>query len=48
MSRIKSDWELARENLKKSVDLQAKYYNKKHRDVEFDSWRVGVAVYIGI
>ena len=36
MSRVKSDWELARENWKKSVDLQAKYYNKKHRDIEFD------------
>ena len=36
VSRVKSDWELARENLKKSVDLQAKYYNKKHRDIEFD------------
>ena len=35
VSRVKSDWELARENLKKSVDLQAKYYNKKHRDIEF-------------
>ena len=34
--RIKSDWELARENLKRSVDLQAKYFNKKHRDIEFN------------
>ena len=34
--RIKSDWELVRENLKRSVDLQAKYYNKKHRDFEFN------------
>ena len=34
--RVKSDWELARENLKKSIDLQAKYYNKKHRDIEFN------------
>lgn len=33
--RITSDWGLARENLKTSVDLQAKYYNRKHRDVEF-------------
>ena len=23
--------------MKKSVDLQAKYYNKKHRDIEFDA-----------
>ena len=22
--------------MKKSVDLQAKYYNRKHRDIEFD------------
>ena len=36
VNRVKSDWELARQNLKKSVDLQAKYYNKKHRDIEFD------------
>ena len=33
--RITSDWKSARENLKRSVDLQAKYYDKKHRDVEF-------------
>ena len=37
VSRVKSDWERARENLKKLVDLQAKYYNKKHRDIEFDT-----------
>ena len=36
VSRVKSDWELARENLKRSIDLQAKYYNKKHRDLEFE------------
>ena len=35
--RITSDWELARENLKRSVDLQAKYYDNKHRNVEFDA-----------
>ena len=34
--RVKSDWELARENLKKSVDLQAKYYNRKHRDIKLN------------
>ena len=33
--RITSDWKSARENLKRSVDFQAKYYDKKHRDVEF-------------
>ena len=37
MRRVKSDWEVARKKLKKSVDLQAKYYNKKHRDIEFDT-----------
>ena len=26
---------MARENLKRSVDLQAKYYDKKHRNIEF-------------
>ena len=34
--RVKSGWEIARENLKRSVDLQAKYYNRKHRDIEFN------------
>ena len=34
--RVKSDWELAKENLKKLGDLQAKYYNRKHRDIEFN------------
>ena len=34
--RITSIWELARDNLKRSVNLQAKYYDKKHRSVEFD------------
>ena len=37
MRRIASDWELARENLKRSVDLWAKYYDKKNRNVEFDA-----------
>ena len=36
VKRITSDWELARENLKRSVDFQAKYYDKKHRDIEFN------------
>ena len=36
IQRITSDWEMAIENLKRSVDLQAKYYDKKHRDIEFD------------
>ena len=33
--RIVSDWKLARRNLEKSVRQQAKYYDKKHRDVQF-------------
>ena len=33
--RVASDWKLARENLERSVQLQAKYYDKKrHRDVQ--------------
>ena len=36
--RVASDWKLARENLEKSVRLQAKYYDKRHRDVKY---RVG-------
>ena len=31
--RVTSDWELARENLKRSVGLQQKYYDRRHRDV---------------
>lgn len=33
--RFTSDWQLARDYFKRSVDLQAKYYNRKYRDVEF-------------
>ena len=33
--RIASNWRLARENLERSVRLQAKYYDKRHRDVKF-------------
>ena len=33
--RVASDWKLARENLEKSVQLQAKYYDQKHRDVSY-------------
>ena len=33
--RITSDWELARENLQRSVGLQQKYYDRKHRDVTY-------------
>ena len=35
IQRVTSDWELARGNLKKSVELQQKYYDKKHRDIRF-------------
>ena len=33
--RITSDWELARENLERSVGLQKKYYDRKHRDLHY-------------
>ena len=33
--RVTSDWELAKENLQRVVGLQQKYYNRKHRDVQF-------------
>ncbi|MCG8409648.1 MAG: chromo domain-containing protein, partial [Phycisphaerales bacterium] len=33
--RVNADWTLARENLKRSVDVQQRYYNKKHRDVGY-------------
>ena len=33
--RVTSDWELARENLKRSVSLQQKYYDNRHRDVKY-------------
>ena len=39
--RVSSDWKLARENLQKSVGLQAKYYDRKHRDI---SCKVGYLV----
>ena len=35
IQRVASDWKLARENLDRSVRLQAKYYDKKHRDVGY-------------
>ena len=35
IKRITSDWELAKENLQRSVGLQQKYYDKKHRDVHY-------------
>ena len=35
IGRVTSDWELARENLKRSVGLQQRYYDRRHRDVRF-------------
>ena len=35
VQRVASDWKLARENLDRSVRLQQKYYDKKHRDVGY-------------
>ena len=32
--RVTSDWETAKENLKRAVRLQQKYYDKKHRDIQ--------------
>ena len=36
IQRITSDWNLARENLQRSVGLQQKYYEQKHRDVHYN------------
>ena len=33
--RVTHDWELARENLERSVILQKKYYDLKHRDIHY-------------
>ena len=33
--RVTYDWELARENLQRSVVLQQKYYDKRQRDVHY-------------
>ena len=33
--RVASDWKLARQNLDRSIRLQQKYYDKKHRDVGY-------------
>ena len=35
MRRFTSDWEIAKENLQRTVGLQQKYYDKKRRDVEY-------------
>ena len=36
IQRVTSDWKLARENLQRSLDLQQKYYDQKHRDVHYN------------
>ena len=33
--RVTSDWKLARDNLQRSVGLQQKYYDRRHRDVHY-------------
>ena len=35
INRITSDWELAKENLQRSVGLQKKYYDSRHKDVKY-------------
>ena len=35
--RVASDWNLARQNLERSVQLQAKYYDRKRKDVHFQA-----------
>ena len=34
--RVTSDWNLAKENLQRSVGLQQKYYDRKHRDIHYN------------
>ena len=36
IQRVTSDWSLARKNLQRSVGLQQKYYDQKHRDVHYN------------
>ena len=33
--RVTSDWELAKENLQRSVGLQQKYYDRKYRNIHY-------------
>ena len=33
--RATSDWNLAKENLQRSIGLQQKYYDRKHRDIHY-------------
>ena len=43
--RVSSDWKLARENLQRSVGLQAKYYDRKHRDISYKVRRLSASVH---
>ena len=43
--RATSDWEFARENLQRSVGLQQKYYDRRHRDIQY---KVGDLVLLSI
>ena len=36
VQRVTSDWNVARQNLQRSVGLQEKYYDQKHRDVYYN------------
>ena len=36
LRRVTSDWNLAKENLQRSVGLQQKYYDRKHRDIHYN------------
>ena len=36
VQRVTSDWNLAWENLQRSVGLQQKYYDQKHRDIHYN------------
>ena len=36
VSRVQNVWNHAKKNLMQSVQTQAKYYNEKHREVEYD------------
>ena len=36
VQRVTSDWKMARENLQRSVGLQQKYYDQRHRDLHYE------------
>ena len=35
IQKVTSDWECARENLRRSVGLQQKYYDRRHKDARY-------------